>query len=108
MTVPCRSVVLLATLALLAGSHPANAESAPPVREPIPQTTVEILADLDRPEMTTEGWLSPHLARVGLSGKYGLVYKRSLALGQRNVLLRVRGPALGRKKRLGLSFEVRF
>jgi hypothetical protein len=107
MTVRCRPVVLLAALALLAGAHPANAEPGSPLPEPITNTTAEILAGLGHPEMEA-GWLSPHLARVGLSGKYGLVYKRALDFGERKMLLRVRGPALGRKKRVGLSFEVRF
>ncbi len=107
MAVPCRSFVLLAALALLAGPHPANADPDRPLREPITYATAEVLAGLGHPGME-EDWLAPHLARVGLSGKYGLVYKRALDFGERKMLLRVRGPALGRKKRVGLSFEVRF
>ena len=107
MAVLCRPAVLLATFALLMAPHPASAEPDRPPLEPVTHPNAEILADLDHSEIE-EGWLSPHLARVGLSGKYGLVYKRSLDLGDRKLLLRVRGPALGRKKRLGLSFELRF
>jgi hypothetical protein len=107
MAVPCWSVVLLATLALFAGPHRANADSDRPSRELIAKPAAEVLAGLGQLEVE-EGWLSPHLARIGLSGKYGLVYKRSLELGQRKLQFRVRGPALGRKKCVGLSFELRF
>ena len=53
-------------------------------------------------------WLALELRRVNLSGKYGLIYSREFGLGERGLELRLRGPALGRKQRFGLSFEARF
>jgi len=94
---------------LLAAGLPAAAAADPPIPpDPLqPARAVEILADLHRPESRGDP-LVRELGRVNLSGKYGLIYSRDFQVGERGMQLRLRGPALGRQKRFGLSFEARF
>ena len=68
---------------------------------------VEVLEHIDRPE-PGKGWVSFHLDHVAVHKKTGLAYTRRLDLGERGMTSSVRGPALDRKKSLGLSVELRF
>ena len=64
---------------------------------------------MDQPEGADRSWLSHHLDRLHIHKKSGLEYRRPFSVGERDLELRVRGPALKmRRKRLGMSFEVRF
>ena len=70
--------------------------------------SAEILAHMDQPD-GDRSWLSHHLDRVHLHRKSGLEYRRPLTIGERAIELRVRAPGLKlKRKRLGMSFEVRF
>ena len=53
------------------------------------------------------GWVRTHLDRIHLHKKAGLAYTKSFDAVDRDLLLSVRGPALGRK-RYGLALELRF
>jgi hypothetical protein len=100
-----RSVVALITPLLLAA--PAAGDPVKPPAGSRAETPVEILASLEPTELR-EDWLALELRRVDLNGRYGLIYKRAFRLGGHGMELRLRGPALGRKRRFGLSFEARF
>lgn len=52
-------------------------------------------------------WLREQLARVHVHKKTGFAYTRRVDRGERDYVVSVRGPGLGRK-RLGLSVELRF
>ncbi|MEE2677003.1 MAG: hypothetical protein VX546_00355 [Myxococcota bacterium] len=96
-------IALLAALAaaVLGPTARADAIGAPTA------STAEILQSIDHPERAS-GLLGEHWARLGLSGKYGLTYTRHLEGREKDMRFRVRGPALGRKTAVGLSFEIRF
>ncbi|MBW2268914.1 MAG: hypothetical protein JRH16_10070 [Deltaproteobacteria bacterium] len=101
-------IVLLAVLAAALLAQPANAEpDQVPPSALAPVRLAEILKSLDRPQ-PGESWLAHHMARVGISGKHGLTYTRRLDRGEKGMRLRFGGPVVGRKARLGLSFEIRF
>ena len=103
-----RSIRIASFCLLMVGSPLVGA--ADPQRPPAAAATghpVEILAELGDPP-TRPSWLALELRRVDLNGKYGLVYARPLRIGTSGLELRVRGPALGRQRRVGLSFEARF
>ena len=68
--------------------------------------SVEILAAIEQPE-GDKSWLSHHLDRIHVNRKTGLAYTQPLNLADHDIELSLRGPALDRK-RLGLSFEIRF
>lgn len=103
-----RSTLSLLIPLLVAGpSAPAAADPPLPPDRLRPAEAVEILADLDLPGSRGDR-LVRDLGRVDLSGKYGLIYSRDVQVGERGMQFRLRGPALGRQKRFGLSFEARF
>ncbi len=97
--------ILLSSLFLAA--LPAAAEpQIPPVGQ-ASDRSFEVLIDLEDPAVSSD-WLGLQLRHVNWSGKYGLIYSRRFQLGERGLEFRFRGPALGRQRRLGLSFETRF
>jgi len=103
-----RSVlVLLASLLLAALPRPAAGDPLSPPPRLQPAGAVEILASLEDPVARSDR-LALELRRVNVNGKYGLIYSRQFQMGERGVEFRLRGPALGRKRRVGLSFEARF
>ena len=67
----------------------------------------ELLEHVDRPD-SGKGWLAFHLDRLQINKKTGLAYTREIHLGERGIAFSVRGPALGLKKHLGISLEIRF
>jgi hypothetical protein len=73
---------------LIAGKLPAAREESPLDRE--------VLSN--RPE-----WLSA----VQIDRKSGFAVRRSFQLGERDMLFRLKGPVM-KKKRLGLAVEIRF
>lgn len=107
MTASRASIVLLAVLAVVLCERPARAGPALAPAEPDSARIIEMLQSPDLP-VPGESSLAHHLARVGISGKYGLVYTRHLDRGETGMRLRLRGPALGRETAVGLSFEIRF
>ena len=107
MALERRVLKLFAPLLLVAPGGAAAVDPQLPTEELAPAQRVEILSDRGAP--TSRGaWLAYELRRVDLSGRYGLVYKRAFDVGERGLEFRLRGPALGRKRQLGLSFEARF
>ena len=107
MTASRASIVFLAVLAVVLCERPARAGPALAPAEPDSARIIEMLQSPDLPA-PGESSLAHHLARVDVSGKYGLIYTRRLALGETGMRLRLRGPALGRETAVGLSFEIRF
>lgn len=102
-----RSIVLLMLLGMAGTPNAARAEEGSKEAEPTHARTAQILEELDRPE-PGKGWLSVHLDRIRVNKKYGLAYTRRMEGGEKGMEFTLRGPALGRKKRVGLSFEIRF
>jgi hypothetical protein len=97
-------------LALMMGGSPAALADEKDARAELRSIrhSAEILAHMDQPE-GDRSWLSHHLDRVHLHKRSGLEYRRPLNIGQREIELRVRAPGLKlKRKRLGMSFEVRF
>lgn len=95
---------------LLLGLFVTGGAAADDVRseEHFPQhRIVQILEHIDRPE-PGKGWISLHLDHVAVHKKTGLAYTRQLDVGKAGMMFSIRGPALDRKKSLGLSVEVRF
>ena len=107
MAAPRCFIALLAALAAALFGHPAHAEPSRAPEQPSSAGIIEMLQNLDR--LAPRGSsLAHHLARVGLSDEYGLVYTRNLDLGDRGMQLRIGGPVLGHSTDIGLSFEIRF
>ena len=102
-----RSTQILLSSLLLAALPAAAEPQIPPVGHLGGGRTFEVLMDLDDPAVRSD-WLGLQLQNVNVSGKYGLIYSRQFQLGERGLEFRFRGPALGRQRRLGLSFETRF
>jgi hypothetical protein len=99
--------IVFSALALLWTAGGAAAEDdATPSPEQSRRRSAEILAHIQQSEVK-ESWLSYHLDRIRIDGDAGLEYRRPLNLSQRDLELRVRGPALDRKT-AGLTFEIRF
>lgn len=101
-----------ATLGFAIAPPTARADDPPPLPEPIHRPVAEILAGLDRPE-DDKGWLSVHLDRMNLHGKYGLTYSHQFDGAGTRVRFTVRGPVLAKplsnkNRRVGLSFEIHF
>ena len=107
MTASRASIVFLAVLAGVLCERPARAGPALAPAEPDSARIVEMLQGPDLP-VPGESSLALHLARVGISGKYGLTYTRHLNRGETGMRLLLGGPALGRETAVGLSFEIRF
>ena len=101
------SIALLTLLGMAAAASTSNADELRDPEETAHQRSAEILADLDRPEPGKD-WLAVHLDRVRLHKKYGISYTRTLNAGEKGMHFTVRGPALGRKRNVGLSLEIRF
>lgn len=100
-------IIVLSTLALLlTGGGLGGAEEPGAAPERPVRRGAEILAQVDQPP-AEKGWLAHHLDRIHIHRKSGLAYSRPLAIGEQDLELRVLGPAMGRK-RVGLSFEIRF
>ena len=99
------ALVLICGLSLVANGARANGNDAE--FEVTSPRSSEILDHIDRPG-PGKSWLSFHLERIAVHKKAGLAYTRRLDLGERGVSFSVRGPAMGRKKRVGLSVELRF
>jgi hypothetical protein len=95
-------------IALLVGLLVASPALADGETEPQPQRrrSAEILATLDQPA-GEEGWLELHLDRVRVGGESGLQYRQKFPGRERDKELRIRGPAMPRK-RVGLEIEFRF
>jgi hypothetical protein len=91
---------------LLTAGAAAGQDKATPQPEESRRRSVEILAHIEQPE-GEQSWLSHHLERIHFHRKAGLAYTQPISLAEHDLELSLRGPALGRK-RLGLSFEVRF
>ena len=81
---------------------PAFADETPEIRR-----GADLLAHVERPT-SGPGWLSNHLDHVSVHKKSGLAYTRAVDHGDRGLVWSVRGPAVGRKKAVGLGFELRF
>ena len=96
----------LAMLGLLIGASGATAEEAEDASPPTIRRHAEILSQLDRPSDET-GWLALHLERIQVHRRAGFAYTRPLSLRERPLEIRLTGPAM-RRKRVGLSFELRF
>ena len=99
-------IVMSALVLLLTAGGAAGEDEAAPSLEKSHRRSAEILAHMDQPEAEAS-WLSHHLDRIHFHSKTGLAYTRPLAVAERDLELSLRGPALG-KKRVGLSFEIRF
>ena len=101
------SLIVFSALALLltAGGAAGEDEATPPPEESR-RRSVQILAHIEQPE-AEQSWLSHHLDRIHFHRKAGLSYTRPLSLAEHDLELSLRGPALDRK-RVGVSFEVRF
>jgi hypothetical protein len=102
---PLRSsaLAMLGLLITASGAAAEEAEDAPPPRI---RRHAEILAQLDRPSDET-GWLALHLERIQIHRRAGFAYTRPLSLRKRPLEFTLSGPAM-RRKRVGLSFELRF
>jgi hypothetical protein len=100
-------IIVFSALVLLSTAGGAAAEEeATPLPEQPRRHSAEVLARVEQPEAEAS-WLSHHLNRIHFHGKAGLAYTRPVGLAERQLELSLRGPALGRK-RVGLSFEIRF
>ena len=101
-------IALLATFGMLVAPLGSGAEELEPTPEARRAPAAEIL---DVPEDDT-GWLSTQLDRVKLHKKYGLTYTHALGHGGKGVVLKLRGPVLGKalskRRKLGLAFEIHF
>jgi len=100
-----RMPIALITILALAGV--ARADDGAARLEATQRRSAELLEHIDRPD-PGKGWLALHLNRLEVHKKTGLAYTREIHLGERGVAFSVRGPALGLKKHLGLSLEIRF
>jgi hypothetical protein len=96
----------MSPLLLAALSQPAASDPPPPDRL-APRAAVELLAGRGGAALRQD-WLAVQLRHLDLNGRYGLVYSRQLDIGERGMEFRLRGPALGRQRRFGLSLEARF
>ena len=99
------ALVLIFGLSLVAYGAQANDNDAD--FEATSPRGAEILYHIDRPG-PGKSWLSLHIERIAVHKKAGLAYTQKLNLGERGMSFSVRGPAMGRKKRVGLSVELRF
>jgi len=91
---------LIASYALPAGAEESLAE----VRH---RSGESVLKHIDRQD-SGPSWLSAHLDHVSVHKKRGLAYTRAVDHGERGLEWSVQGPAVGRKKTVGLGFELRF
>lgn len=97
------------TLGLLLGvGESAGADDDTAERQPKLRRSVEILADMDRPELEApapeRSWL---LSNIHIKKKRGLEYTHVLRFNDRPLMLNVQGPVM-RKRRLGLTLELRY
>lgn len=99
-------IVFSALAMLLTAGAAAGQDKATPPPEESHRRSVEILAHIEQPE-GEQSWLSHHLERIHFHRKAGLAYTQPISLAEHDFELSLRGPAIGRR-RLGLSFEVRF
>ncbi len=93
---------------LLSVGGAARADEEPADQEPVLRRSVEILAHMDRPEMEAprpgRTWFT---SNIHIKKKRGLEYTHMMSVNGHPMLLNVQGPVM-RKKRLGLTFELRF
>ena len=97
-----RSLWMLPLAAAALSAAPALADEDRPKNRP-----GRVIAHVD-PDRVQRSWLTLHLDRVHVQKKRGFAYTRSLEGGERGMELRLSGPVVGRKKTVGLGFELRF
>lgn len=91
---------LVALFAAPAGADETTAPTPPPSRS-------AILAHFEG-SGGGASWLAAQLNHVRVDKKSGFAYTRNVAQGERPLQWSVQGPAVGRKKAVGLGFELRF
>ena len=103
MRIPRTLWILAGLLACLAA--PAGAEDR--TVEVPHRSGADILAHAETvPAGST--WLDAHLDHVQLNKKSGFAYTRGIDTGDRGLQFSVQGPRVGRKRAVGLGFELRF
>jgi hypothetical protein len=94
------AVALLGTPTAAAFAQDTDAESQPRI---IRQREI-LISSTDEPR-AKGGWLAEN---VRLNAKYGFAYKQKLKMGDRPVVVRIRGPVMRKQKALGLTFKIDF
>jgi len=93
---------------LLTVGDAARADDPIAEQQPTLRRSVEILAQLDRPEVETprpgRSWF---VSNIHIKKKRGLEYTQVMSVNGHPMLFSVQGPVM-RKKRLGLTLELRF
>jgi len=103
MPVPRTLWIIPGLVAAFAAPAAAQDDDA---RAPLRQAPDRVIAYA--PESGTPSWLATHLEHVRLHSKRGFAYTRAVDHGERGLEWSVQGPAVGRKKAVGLGFELRF
>ncbi len=93
---------------LLTVGDAARADDQTAEQQPTLRRSSEILAQMDRPVIETprpgRSWF---VSNIHIKKKRGLEYTHVMSVKGRPMLLNVQGPVM-RKKRLGLTLELRF
>ena len=93
---------------LLTVGDAARADDRTAEQQPTLRRSIEILAQMDRPVFETPRpgriWF---VSNIHIKKKRGLEYTHVMSVKGRPMLLNVQGPVM-RKKRLGLTLELRF
>ncbi len=99
-------ILMLGFLLTVGGAARADEQTAEP--KPTLRRSAEILAHMDRPEIEMphpeRSWF---ISSVHIKKKRGLEYTHVMSLNERPLLLNIQGPVM-RKRRLGLTLELRF
>jgi hypothetical protein len=95
--------ILLGAILLLAA--PAGADDA--ASELRHRKGADLIAHMDRDPLAA-GWLASQLDRVRVHKRRGFAYTAAFGEGEDGIELSVQGPVVGKKKAVGLGFEVRF
>ncbi len=100
------AILTLGFLLTVGGAARADEETTEP--KPTLRRSAEILAHMDQPALETprpeRTWFT---SNVHIKKKRGLEYTHVMSVNGHPMLLNIQGPVM-RKKRLGLTFELRF
>jgi hypothetical protein len=67
----------------------------------------DLIAHMDRDPLAA-GWLASQLDRVHVKKNRGFAYSAAFGEGEDGIELSVQGPVVGKKRAVGLGFELRF
>ncbi len=89
--------------ALLVYAAPAASDDEQPIHEPNRKLAAGALVRAEEPETSEESWLR----KLHIKKKRGFEYTHVTSFNGRPLLFNIQGPVM-RKKRLGLTLELRF